>query len=39
MLGYVALGSNDLKKAVVFEYGLVSAIGDARMIEDDAFVA
>lgn len=39
MLGYVTLGTNDLKKAVVFYDALFAVIGGARMMEDDAFVA
>ncbi len=39
MLGYVTLGTNDLKKAVAFYDALLSVIGGTKMMEEDTFVA
>jgi len=39
MLGYVTLGTNDIKKAVEFYDGLVAVIGGSRMMEQETFVA
>jgi predicted lactoylglutathione lyase len=39
MIGYVTLGTNDLKRAVAFYDALLAEIGAKRMMESDDFVA
>jgi predicted lactoylglutathione lyase len=39
MIGYVTLGTNDLKRAVAFYDALLAEIGGKRMMENDDFVA
>src|ERR1700728_5037572 len=39
MIGYVTLGTNDLKRAAAFYDALVGEIGAKRMMENDDFVA
>jgi predicted lactoylglutathione lyase len=39
MIGYVTLGTNDLKRAVAFYDALLAEIGGKRMMESDDFVA
>jgi catechol 2,3-dioxygenase-like lactoylglutathione lyase family enzyme len=39
MIGYVTLGTNDLKRAAAFYDGLLGEMGAKRMMEGDEFVA
>src|SRR5258707_7701255 len=39
MIGYVTLGTNDLKRATAFYDALLGEIGAKRMMENDEFVA
>jgi catechol 2,3-dioxygenase-like lactoylglutathione lyase family enzyme len=39
MIGYVTLGTNDLKRAAAFYDALLGEIGAKRMMESDEFVA
>jgi predicted lactoylglutathione lyase len=39
MIGYVTLGTNDLKRAATFYDALLAQIGAKRMMESDHFVA
>jgi predicted lactoylglutathione lyase len=39
MIGYVTLGTNDLKRAAAFYDALLAQIGAKRMMESDQFVA
>jgi predicted lactoylglutathione lyase len=39
MIGYVTLGTNDLKRAAAFYDALLGEIGAKRMMEGDEFVA
>ena len=39
MIGYVTLGTNDLKRAAAFYDALLGEIGAKRMMESDDFVA
>jgi predicted lactoylglutathione lyase len=39
MIGYVTLGTNDLKRAVAFYDALLAEIGAKRMMEGEEFVA
>jgi catechol 2,3-dioxygenase-like lactoylglutathione lyase family enzyme len=39
MIGYVTLGTNNLKRAAAFYDALLSEIGAKRMMESDRFVA
>jgi predicted lactoylglutathione lyase len=39
MIGYVTLGTNDLKRACAFYDALLGEIGAKRMMESDTFVA
>jgi catechol 2,3-dioxygenase-like lactoylglutathione lyase family enzyme len=39
MIGYVTLGTNDLKRAAAFYDALLGEIGAKRMMENDDFVA
>jgi predicted lactoylglutathione lyase len=39
MIGYVTLGTNDLKRAAAFYDALLGEIGAKRMMEGEAFVA
>jgi predicted lactoylglutathione lyase len=39
MLGYVTLGTNDLKKSCAFYDALLGSVGDGRIINEDRFVA
>ncbi|MDP9007567.1 MAG: VOC family protein [Pseudomonadota bacterium] len=39
MIGYVTLGTNDLKRAAAFYDALLAEIGAKRMMESDDFVA
>ena len=39
MIGYVTLGTNDLKRAAAFYDALLAEIGAKRMMENDEFVA
>jgi predicted lactoylglutathione lyase len=39
MIGYVTLGTNDLKRAAAFYDALLAEIGAKRMMEGDEFVA
>ena len=39
MIGYVTLGTNDLKRAAAFYDGLLAEIGAKRMMEGDDFIA
>lgn len=39
MIGYVTLGTNDLKKATAFYDALFASVGIGRVMETDAFVA
>jgi predicted lactoylglutathione lyase len=39
MIGYVTLGTNDLKRAAAFYDALLGQIGAKRMMENDDFVA
>jgi len=39
MIGYVTLGTNDLKRAAAFYDALLAEIGAKRMMETDEFVA
>ena len=39
MIGYVTLGTNDLKRAAAFYDALLAEIGAKRMMENDDFVA
>ena len=39
MIGYVTLGTNDMKRACAFYDQLLESIGCARVLEDDSFVA
>jgi predicted lactoylglutathione lyase len=39
MIGYVTLGTNDLKRAAAFYDALLAEIGAKRMMESDEFVA
>jgi predicted lactoylglutathione lyase len=39
MIGYVTLGTNDLKRAAAFYDALLGDIGGKRMMESDAFIA
>lgn len=39
MLGYVTVGSNDLKRAVAFYDELLAELGASRFMEEDTFVA
>jgi catechol 2,3-dioxygenase-like lactoylglutathione lyase family enzyme len=39
MIGYVTLGTNDLKRAAAFYDALLAEIGAKRMMESDQFVA
>ncbi|HEY3793056.1 MAG TPA: VOC family protein, partial [Bradyrhizobium sp.] len=39
MIGYVTLGTNDLKKAVAFYDKIAAEMGIGRFMESDTFVA
>jgi predicted lactoylglutathione lyase len=39
MIGYVTLGTNDLKRAAAFYDALVGEMGGKRMMEGDSFIA
>ena len=39
MIGYVTLGTNDLKRAAAFYDGLLAEIGAKRMMEGEDFIA
>ena len=39
MIGYVTLGTNDLKKATAFYDALFASVGIGRVMETDSFVA
>ena len=39
MIGYVTLGTNDLKRAAAFYDALLAEIGAKRMMEGDEFIA
>lgn len=39
MIGYVTLGTNDIKRAVAFYDGLMAEVGASRIMETDGFVA
>jgi len=39
MIGYVTLGTNDMKKAVTFYDALLAVIGAGRFMEEETFVA
>lgn len=39
MIGYVTLGTNDMARACVFYDELLATVGEARILEDDSFVA
>lgn len=39
MIGYVTLGTNDLKRAAAFYDALLAEIGAKRMMEGDGFIA
>jgi predicted lactoylglutathione lyase len=39
MIGYVTLGTNDLKRAAAFYDSLLGEIGAKRMMEGDSFIA
>ncbi len=39
MIGYVTLGTNDLKRAAAFYDSLLGEIGAKRMMEGDGFIA
>lgn len=39
MIGYITLGTNDIKKATVFYDELLGTIGAGRFMEEDTFVA
>jgi predicted lactoylglutathione lyase len=39
MIGYVTLGSNDLKRAAVFYDALLSELGAKRFMETESFIA
>ena len=39
MIGYVTLGTNDLKKAAVFYDALAKELGTGRMMENEKFIA
>lgn len=39
MIGYVTLGTNDLKRAAEFYDAVASEMGTARMMEGDKFIA
>ena len=39
MIGYVTLGTNDLKRAAAFYDALLGEIGAKRMMENDEFIA
>lgn len=39
MIGYVTLGTNDVKKSAAFYDALLAEMGAARMMESDSFVA
>ncbi len=39
MIGYVTVGTNDLKKAVAFYDALFTEIGAGRFMQEDTFVA
>lgn len=39
MIGYVTLGTNDLKKATAFYDALFASVGIGRVMETDTFVA
>ena len=39
MIGYITLGTNDLKKAVAFYDNLLAEIGAGRFMQEERFVA
>jgi catechol 2,3-dioxygenase-like lactoylglutathione lyase family enzyme len=39
MIGYVTLGTNDLKRAAAFYDALLAEVGGKRMMENDQFIA
>jgi len=39
MIGYVTLGTNDIKRAAAFYDDLLAEVGAKRFMEDDAFIA
>ena len=39
MIGYITLGTNDLKKAVAFYDDLLAEIGAGRLMQEERFVA
>jgi len=39
MIGYVTLGTNDLKRAVAFYDGLLAEVGAGRIMDTEGFVA
>ena len=39
MIGYITLGTNDLKKAGAFYDELLAELGGRRMMEDERFIA
>lgn len=39
MIGYVTLGTNDIKKAAAFYDAIAQELGQGRMMESDTFIA